>query len=176
MISKSENSETPTDFRSISLVNELYKIISRVIAARIKPLMADLIHLCQAVFIPRRSITDNILLDNDLVRGFHLATGQAKMCLKLDLSKAFDSVCWTFLEVAWTHLNLPKMIIGWIMECILSPSFSIMINGSPCGFFNSGRGLRQGCPLSPYLLCIVMEFFTAALNDLAISGIIPNAN
>lgn len=90
-----------------------------------------------------------VLLTNDLVRGFHPAKDRARMSLKLDLSKAFDCVQWDFLEAAMLHLNLPPQIVSLIMECVTNPSFSIMINGSPCGFFNSTRGLRQGCPLSP---------------------------
>lgn len=90
-----------------------------------------------------------VLHTNDLVRGFHLAKDRARMSVKLDLSKAFDCVQWDFLEAAMLHLNLPPQIVSLIMECVTNPSFSITINGSPCGFFNSTRGLRQGCPLSP---------------------------
>lgn len=110
-------------------------------------------------FIPGRSITDNILLANDLVRGFHLDKGPARMCLKLDLSRAFDSVRWKFLEVAMEHLNFPRKMINWILECVRNPAFSVIVNDfsvivndKPCGFFNSNQALRQACPLSPTLL------------------------
>lgn len=108
MIPKNENPTSPTEFRPISIANELYKIITRIITTRLKPLMSSLIHPSQSAFIPGISLSDNILLANDLVRGFHLGKGQARMCLKLDLSKAFDNVSWDFLKSAMEFLNLPS--------------------------------------------------------------------
>lgn len=63
-------------------------------------------------------------------------------------------------------------MVNWIMICVKGPAFSVIINGSPCGFFKSNRGLRQGSPLSPYLFCIIMEFL-ANLTQCAASGYIP---
>lgn len=70
-----------------------------------------------------------------------------------------------FLRMALCTLNFHPSVVTWRMECVCTPSFSILINGSPKGFFQSNGGLRQGCPLSPYLFCIVMEFFTALYNN-----------
>lgn len=89
------------------------------------------------------------------------------------LNKAFDSIRWDFLEDALATLNFPQFGIKWILECVLQPGFSIIINGKPCGFFNGTRGLRQGCPLSPYLFGIVMEFFSAVLIECVKNGLIP---
>lgn len=69
--------------------------------------MDKLISPAQLAFIPGRSITDNILLTHDLVRGFHLNRGPPTMCLKLDLSKAFDSIKWDFIEAALKCFNFP---------------------------------------------------------------------
>lgn len=55
------------------------------------------------------------------------------------------------------HLGFPHNFITWIMACITSPTFSVLINGSASHFFHSERGLRQGCPLSPLLFFIVMD-------------------
>jgi hypothetical protein len=49
------------------------------------------------------------------------------------------------------------------MGCITSTTYAILINGEPTNFFNSGRGLRQGCPLSPLLFILVMEGLSLAL-------------
>lgn len=70
-------------------------------------------------------------------------------------------------------LNFPRNLISLILECVREPAFSVLLNGASCGFFNSTRGLRQGCPLSPYLFCIIMEHFSTLLNECALNGLIP---
>ena len=58
-----------------------------------------------------------------------------------------------------TKMGFGEWWIRWISWCISLASFSVMINGCPCGFFQSSRGLCQGDLLSPYLFVIVMEAF-----------------
>lgn len=135
--------------------------------------MSKIINQSQSAFIPGRSIMDNILLSNDFVRSFHLPKGIPGMCLKLDLSKAFDSLRWDFVEAALIALRFPSMAIKWILACITSPSFSILVNGSSYGCFKSKRGIRQGCPLSPYIFCITMEFFSSFISTCSANGLIP---
>ena len=66
--------------------------------------------------------------------------------------------------------------VNWIKRCITSTSFSVMINGSPEGFFNSTRGLRQGDPLSPYLFVIGMEVFSILVDKVALGGYLSGFN
>lgn len=173
LVPKKENSTYASDYRPIALTNEIYKIIGRIIAHRMKPFIDKSISPTQSAFIPGRSIADNILLSQALVKIFHRAKGKQCMCLRLDLSKAFDSINWPFVKAALHHLNFPKNVINCIMACISELAFSILANGKSCGFFNSTRGLRQGCPLSQYIFCIVMEFFSATLNEYAFAGLSP---
>eukprot|EP00253_Pinus_taeda_P001986 PITA_01986 len=77
--------------------------------------------------------------------------------LKIDLSKAYDRVNWLYLRMMLTHLGFNYTFTSWIMGCISSVSFAVLINGSASSFFNSQRGLRQGCPLSPLLFLLVAE-------------------
>lgn len=73
------------------------------------------------------------------------------------MSKAFDRVSWLYIKMMLIYLGFPLEYITWIMACITTPTFSVLINGSFSHFFHSERGLRQGCPLSPLLFLIVME-------------------
>lgn len=79
------------------------------------------------------------------------------------MKKVYDSVSWDFIKEVLKKMNFPKKFIEWIMVCITSPKFSVMVNGNPAGFFSSTRGLRQGDPISPLLFCLVMEIFSSLL-------------
>jgi hypothetical protein len=85
--------------------------------------------------------------------------------LKIDLSKAYDKVKWTFLRLALIKLGMNLITVNWIMGCIESVSFTILINGSPFKFFHSSRGLHKGCPLSPFLFLIVAEDLSRLIQD-----------
>ena len=83
--------------------------------------------------------------------------------LKIDLSKAYDIVSWTFLRIALSKMGFTVPFITWIMSSLSSVSFALLVNGAASSFFKAGRGLRQGCPLAPLLFLIVVEGLSRAL-------------
>lgn len=141
---------------------------------RLKPIVRKIVGPMQSAFFPGRSITDNILLAQDLIHNFHLNRGNSRMCIKLDLAKAYDSVRWGFLEASLQVVHFLAHFIKLIFECVTEAQFSILVNGSFESYFEGTRGLRQGCPPSPFLFTIVMEFFSLMMDRYAASHMIPS--
>ncbi|GJT85207.1 protein LAZ1, partial [Tanacetum coccineum] len=132
------------DFQPISCCNVLFKCISKVIANRIKSYLKDLISPNQSAFVHGRSIADNILLTQEIMHNYHLNHGAPRCAFKVNIQKAYDTVDWEFLRTILTGFGFHNRMVGWIMECVTSTSFSICINGSLHGYFKGKRGLRQG--------------------------------
>ncbi|GKF67544.1 putative RNA-directed DNA polymerase, eukaryota, reverse transcriptase zinc-binding domain protein, partial [Tanacetum coccineum] len=128
-----------------------------------KVYLYKLVSLNQSAFVPGRSISDNILLTQELMHNYHLDRGTPRCAFKVDIQKAYDTVDWSFLCDVLMGFGFHSKMIGWIMECVTSTSFSISINGYLHGFFKGKRGLRQGDPMSLYLFMLIMEVLTLML-------------
>ena len=89
---------------------------------------------------------------------------------KLDVEKAFDHVNWSFLFQMLERSGFSAKWRQWIFFCLSIVRFSILINGSPCGFFGSSRGLRQSDPLCPLLFVLVMEALGRMLDKAVYKG------
>ncbi|GJZ59819.1 RNA-directed DNA polymerase, eukaryota, reverse transcriptase zinc-binding domain protein [Tanacetum coccineum] len=154
-----------TDFRPIACCNVDYKCISKIITNRIKSMLDSIVHKNQSAFIPDRQITDNILLTQELLKGYDCVKGPKRCSMKIDIQKAYDTVDWNFLKNTLRLFGFHRKMVKWIMLCVSTPSYSLCINGERHGFFKGGRGLRQGDPMSPYLFTIVMEVFNLIMKQ-----------
>ena len=162
LIPNSNNATSLNDFRPISLCNCIYNIISKVIAQRLKAILSAQVSAEQFGFLEGRQIHEAIGVAQE---GLHsLKTRSLKgAILKIDLSKAYDRVSWLYIRFLLTHLGFGISFIRWIMSCITTVSFSVLINGAASPFFHAERGLRQGCPLSPLLFLLVAEGLSRAI-------------
>ena len=117
----------------------------------------------QGAFISRRSILHNILLCQDLVKMYKPNQKQKGCLMKIDIHKAYDTMSWEFLEEMMKALLFPGKMIQLIMRCVTTPTFTLMLNGVPTGFYKSQRGLWQGDPMSPLLFVLCMEYFARVM-------------
>lgn len=166
LIPKMDHVDSVSDFRPISLCNVIYKTITKILANRIKKVISRIVGPEQGAFVPDRDISDNILLAHELVKNYDRKASSPRICIKVDLKKAFDSVSWVFLEQALIYFGFPARFTHWIMTCVSSSYFSVLVNGSPNGFFPGARGLRQGDPLSPSLFVLCIEVLSRLLRNL----------
>jgi hypothetical protein len=159
LIPKCESPNSMKDLRPISLCNVLYKMISKLLANRLKVCLGRCVSEEQSAFVESRSILDNAMIAIEIIHAMKRKTRGVKgdLALKIDISKAYDKVDWGFLRGMLERLGFAHKWIHWMMLCVSSVTYSVLVNYDKIGPINPGRGLRQGDPLSPYLFILVTE-------------------
>ncbi|XP_019177676.1 PREDICTED: uncharacterized protein LOC109172888 [Ipomoea nil] len=172
LIPKKAAPELVADLRPIALCNVVYKVMAKMIANRMKPLLDNIISESQSAFLPGRLISDNILIASEV--GHYLRRKQLGRvgwaALKLDMAKAYDRMEWSFVERMLLGLGFDEKWVGLIMLCIWTVRYKVLVNGKPSQEIIPSRGLRQGDPLSPYLFIICAEGLSLLLQDAQAKG------
>jgi len=160
------------NWRPISLLNQDYKLIARILAERCKIHLHKLVSEDQNGFVPGRYIGLNInrilnLIDickNNQING---------VLLNIDFEKAFDCIEWDFIYSALEVFGFPPLFINWVKTLYNNISSCVINNGKFTSFFNLQRGVRQGCPLSPYLFVLGVEILSLYIKQKSeINGIL----
>ncbi|XP_019170961.1 PREDICTED: uncharacterized protein LOC109166463 [Ipomoea nil] len=163
-----------SDLRPIALCNVLYKIMAKMIANRMKPLLEGMISVSQSAFLPGRLITDNILIASEV--GHYLRRKQLGQvgwaALKLDMAKAYDRMEWPFVQQMLIGLGFDERWVQLVMLCVHSVRYRVLVNGKPSEEIVPTRGLKQGDPLSPYLFIICAEGLSLLLQDSQTKGLL----
>ena len=133
-----------TEFRPISSCNVVYRLISKILANRLKRVLDVVIDELQSAFVPGRLITDNVLVAFETMHCIDQRKKgkKALMAIKLDMSKAFDKVEWVYLETMMRKMGFHERWSSLIMMCVTTVSYSMLINGEPKGKIILLRGLR----------------------------------
>ncbi|CAN6571052.1 unnamed protein product [Malus baccata var. baccata] len=140
LLPKIPNPVSVSHFRPISLCNYSYKVLSKVLANRLKILLPQIISPTQNAFVAGRQIQDNIGITHEVVE-------------------------WDFLEATMEKMGFCSQWRKLIMGCVTSVKFAVILNGHPGNKFAPSRGLRQGDPLSPYLFLLIGEVLSRLIQD-----------
>ena len=170
LIPKISGASLLTDFRPVSLCNTVYKVISKILASRLKLITELAVQRNQAGFVKGRKLSDNVLLASELVADFNKDGRVSRGCLQVDITKAFDSIEWEFIINILLAFELPPVFIQWIKTCISTPYYSVAINGELAGFFPGQKGLRQGDPISSSLFVLAMDILSKELDKAVLEG------
>ena len=144
------------NWRPISLLNVDYKIGTKALASRLRGVLPFLLNEDQTCSVPGRSIAENLMLFRDIFDHCNIKNIPLAI-IKIDQEKAFDRVNWSFLLKVLARMNFGPQFINFIRTLYTKVSFKVSNNGFLSRPANLSRGVRQGCPLSPLLYCLVAE-------------------
>ncbi|GJZ37690.1 RNA-directed DNA polymerase, eukaryota [Tanacetum coccineum] len=170
LIPKSQEAKMVKDFRPISLIGSMYKIITKVLANRLSLVISELVSDVQSAFVSNRHILDGPFILNELLSWCKHKKSKA-LIFKIDFEKAFDSVRWDYLDVVLANFGFGLKWRSWIQGCLNSAMGSILVNGSPTSEFKFSKGLKQGDPLSPFLFILIMESLHLSFNNVVNAGL-----
>ena len=166
LIPKVESPQRLNDFRPISLVGSMYKILAKVLANRLRLVIGSVISDSQSAFVKGRQVLDGILVANEVVDDAQRSNKEL-LLFKVDFEKAYDSIDLCYLDNVMCKMGFPVLWQKWIKECIGMASASVLVNGSPTTEFPLEWGLRQGDPFSPFLFLLAAEGFNVLIKSMS---------
>ncbi|WVZ68219.1 hypothetical protein U9M48_017182 [Paspalum notatum var. saurae] len=174
LLPKKQLATGPGDFRPIAMIHSFGKLVSKILAMRLAPVMHRLVASNQTAYIKKRSILDGY----KFVQGAMTLICRKKipkMLLKLDISKAFDSLAWSFLLEVLRSIGFGSRWRNWISILLSSASSKILVNGVPGQAISHMRGVHQGDSLSPILFVLAMEVLNSLFRRASTAGVLVPA-
>jgi hypothetical protein len=152
------------NWRPISLLNVDYNILAKCLASRLCKVLPHIIDEDQTGYVKGRFIGCNIRQIEDIIIHSELNKTPG-IILTIDFEKAFDSVNWNFIDKSLEAFNLGPTFRGFIKTLYKNISSTVINNGKISDWFSPKRGVRQGCPISPYLFIMAVELLAIGIRE-----------
>lgn len=171
LIPKVGDASNMKQFRPISLLNCSFKIFSKILTIRLSSLVQRIVAPNQSAFLKGRFILESVVVAHEIVHSVH-SSGEEGVIVKIDYEKAYDRVSWAFLFHMLESRSFSPTWINWVKQLLVGGSLSVMVNGEDSPYFKTGKGLRQGDPLSPLLFNLVGDGLSRMLAKATENGLI----
>lgn len=173
LVPKLKQPQQFSDYRPISLCSTVYKILSKLLVARLHHPMSSLVSSSQGALVPHRSISQNILLCHEALHSFQKNQGKKVWVLvKTDFSKAFDRLRWPFIVKTLESFGFAPHWVRLIMCYASSVTYKVRFNGITSQCFKPSAGLHQGDPLSQFLFILCQDVLARAWEHLIVSNVV----
>ncbi|WVZ55317.1 hypothetical protein U9M48_005990, partial [Paspalum notatum var. saurae] len=171
LLPKTVGAEHPADFRPIAMVHSFGKLVSKLLASRLAPRLPQLVSCNQTAFIRGRTLHDSYKFVQSLAREYRRRK-KSRILLKIDISKAFDTLSWAFLlEVLEAH-GFSVRWQNWVSVLLSSAASRVLLNGQPGRSIKHRRGVRQGDSLSPMLFILAVDALNRLFDEAVRRGVL----
>jgi hypothetical protein len=164
-------------YKPICLLNVIYKVFTKALTLRPDKVMGRIINQSQSGFLKNRNIMDGIMALHEILHDTRIKKKDG-LILKLDFEKAYNKMNWDFLFECLKQRRFGAKWCNWIKTVMSSRTISVKINNTTRNYFKSGRGVRQGDPLSLFLCNIVADtlakMISLAQKNKLIQSLVPD--
>ena len=171
LIPKLKEASKIQQYRPICLLNVSFKVFTKALMLRFEDCMSRIINVSQSVFIKGRNIMDGVMALHEVLHDTK-SKKRDGLILKLDFEKAYDKISWEFLSDYLRHRVFCEDWCKWIKVVVTSGTLSVKVNDVIGSYFQSGKGVRQGDPLSPLLFNLVADALAKIIQQAQRNGLI----